>query len=59
MKEHASECNSCNNKDTDSLINYFAVIKKCLSDYDCKIHEVLLIKKYEPKLNKQLYVICS
>ena len=26
-------------------------IKKCLSDYDCKIHEALLIKKHQPKLN--------
>ena len=39
----------------DSLMNRFAVIKKCLSDYDCKIHEALLIKKYQPKFNKQLY----
>ena len=33
----------------------FVVIKKCLSDYDCKIHEALLFKKHQPKLNKQRY----
>ena len=32
-------------------MHYFVTIKKCLSDYDCKIHEALLIKKYQPKLN--------
>ena len=44
-----------NKKDTDSLINHSAVTKKCLSDYECKIHEALLIKKHQPKLNKQMY----
>ena len=38
-----------------SLTHRFSVIKKCSSDYDCKIHEALLIKKHQPKLNKQLY----
>ena len=53
LKEHISECNLCNKKDTDSLIHCFIVIKKCLSDYDCRIHEALIIKKHQPKLNKQ------
>ena len=39
----------------DSLIHRFSVIKKCSSDYDSKIHEALIIKKHQPKLNKQLY----
>ena len=55
IKEHISECNLCNKNDTDSLIHCFIVIKKCSSDYDCKIHEALIIKKQQPKLNKQLY----
>ena len=33
----------------DNLINHFAVIKKCLSDYGCKIHEALLIKNINQK----------
>ena len=33
-------------------MHHFVVIKKYLSDYDCKIHEALLTKKYQPKLNK-------
>ena len=37
-------------------MHHFVVIKKCLSDYDCKIYEAVLIKKkHETKLNKQLY----
>ena len=55
IKDHIIECNLCNKKDMDSLMHRFSVIKKCSSDYDCKIHEALLIKKHQPKLNKQLY----
>ena len=36
-------------------MHHFVVIKKCSSDYDYKIHEALLIKKHQPKLNKQPY----
>ena len=46
IKEHIIECNLCNKKD---------VIKKCSSDYNCKIYEALLIKKYQSKLNEQLH----
>ena len=45
---------NCTKKDTDSLMHHFVVIKKCLSDYECKIYEALLIKKHQPKLNKHL-----
>ena len=55
IKDHIIECNLCKKKDMDGLIHRFSVIKKCSSDYDCKIHEALLIKKHQPKLNKQLY----
>ena len=55
IKEHILECNLCNKKDTDSLMHSFVVIKKCSSDYQCKIHEALEIKKDQTKLNKQLY----
>ena len=44
IKDHIIECNLCNKKDMDSLIHHFSVIKKCSSDYDCKIHEALIIK---------------
>ena len=55
IKDHIIECNLCNKKDMDGLIHRFSIIKKCSSDYDCKIHKALIIKKHQPKLNKQLY----
>ena len=33
----------------------FKILKKCVTEYDAKIQEALLIKKLNPKLNKQLY----
>ena len=36
-------------------MHHFAFIKKGFLDHDCKIYEALLIKKHQPKLNKQLY----
>ena len=33
----------------------FKIRKKCATEYDTKIQEALLIKKLNPKLNKQLY----
>ena len=36
-------------------MNQFSVMKKSSSNYDSKIHEGFLFKKYQLKLNKQLY----
>ena len=55
IKDHIIECNLYDKKYMNSLIHRFSVIKKCLSDYNYKIHEALLIEKHHPKLNKQLY----
>jgi len=36
--------------------SYFRFLRKCSSEFDGKIHEaILLIKKHNPQLNKQLY----
>ena len=48
IKKHIIQGNLVIKKNTDNLIYHFAVIKKCLSDHDCKIHEALLIKKHQP-----------
>ena len=37
--------------------NSFAILRKCNSDYEAKIHEALLIKRHCPSLNKQCYSI--
>jgi len=36
-------------------VNNFEVIRTCNSEYETKIQEALLNKKYNPQLNKQLY----
>ena len=54
MKEHIQNCNSCSQEQKQDL-NSFTVIRKCNTAYETKIQEVLLIKKQNPKLNKQLY----
>ena len=33
----------------------FKILKKCVTEYDTTIQDALLIKKLNPKLNKQLY----
>ena len=36
-------------------VESFQLLEKCVTEYDTKIQEALLIKKLNPKLNKQLY----
>ena len=38
-------------------MKHFVVIKKCLSDYDCKIYEALLIKKHQAKLKMMMMMM--
>ena len=40
---------------TDLSVNNFEVIKKCNTGFEAKIQEALLIKKFNPTLNRQLY----
>ena len=54
VKKHIQNCNSCSQEQKQDL-NSFTVIRKCNTAYEAKIQEVLLIKKQNPKLNKQLY----
>ena len=53
VKDHISCCVVCAN--ADHLLNSFTVVRKCASEYDTKIHEVLLIKRQKPKLNRQFF----
>ena len=53
LKEHILDCNNC--VKSDDILKPFSILCRCGSDYDTKIHEALLIKKYKPKLNRQLY----
>ena len=49
VKDHIRSCDSCSN--IKFSVNSFKIIKKCSSNFETKIHEALLIKKHNPKLN--------
>ena len=53
VKNHIFECNTCKNS-TLSVEN-FSILKQCKNDYTCKITEALFIKKFRPRLNKQMF----
>ena len=53
VKEIILDCNNC--VKSDDILKPFSILHSCSSDYDTKIHEALLIKKYKPKPNRQLY----
>ena len=53
VEEHILDCNSC--VKTDDILKPFSVLRKCTSVYDTKNHEALLVKKYPPRLNRQIY----
>ena len=53
VKEHIMSCDICSNSKFN--VNSFKIIKKCNSNFETKIHEALLIKKHNPKLNRQLF----
>ena len=53
IKDHIYNCTSCSTN--KQPLKSFTILKYCHNDYDTKIHEALLIKRYKPELNKQLY----
>ena len=54
INEHILSCTVCSNVRHD--LNSFEVLKQCISDFQAKIQEALILKKHRPSLNKQLYV---
>ena len=53
VKDHIMFCDACAN--TKYNVNFFKIIKNCNSIFETKIHEVLLIKKHNLGLNRQLF----
>lgn len=51
VKNHIFQCDSC--KSGKLSVNNFAVLKQCKDDYAARISEALLIKQFQPKINKQ------
>ena len=52
VKAHLESCGVCRaaKPDTD-----FRILKSCRTDYQARVQEALLIKKLNPRLNKQLF----
>ena len=53
IKDHILDCVECSNS-SHSLAS-FKILPNCKYEYDTKVYEALLIKKFKPKLNRQLY----
>ena len=53
IKEHIISCDIFSS--TRFNVNSFKIIKKCNFNFETKIHKALLIKKHNPKLNRQLF----
>ena len=53
IKDHLYDCDKCSSM--KHSVESFKILKKCVTEYDAKIQEALLIKRLNPKLNKQLY----
>ena len=53
IKDHVLDCVKCCNS-SHSLAS-FKILQNCKNEYDTKVLEALLIKKFKQKLNRQLY----
>ncbi len=51
VKTHLESCSPCRAAKEED----FKILKSCRNDFETRVHEAFLIKKYNPKLNKQLY----
>ena len=43
----------------DDIAQFFKILKKCQSKFDCLIFEMFFIKELKPTLNKQCDSICA
>ena len=52
VSDHIAQCKACN----DGGVNHknFTILKKCRTKWDTAVYEAILIKRYNPILNKQL-----
>ncbi len=51
------KCEACFTKLTQGALTFkdFEILKQCRSKFDAEIHEALLVKKFRPKINTQLF----
>ena len=55
IKKHLNQCQKCFEDTRREGKQYFKILRHCENPYDAKIHEALLIKHKNPKLNKQQF----
>ena len=53
VKDHIYSCSNCTKSDLP--VTNSKVIRRCNTGFEAKIQEALLIKKFNPTLNRQLY----
>ena len=53
VKDPFMSCDIC--ADTKFNVNSFKIIKRCTSNFETKILKILLIKRHNPGLNRQLF----
>ena len=53
IKNHLYSCTICSN--IKHSIKSLRILRQCANDYDTKINKSLLIKRFKPELNKQLF----
>ena len=52
IKKHLDKCTVCKN---GVSIDNFEILKTARKPLELSIHEALLIKKFQPKINKQMF----
>ena len=52
VSDHISNCKVCKNERL--TVNNFDILKECRNKFETPINEAILIKRYNPILNKQL-----
>ena len=52
VKAHLESCNVCRGAVPET---HFRILKECRNDYETRVQEAFLIKKHNPRLNKQLF----
>ena len=54
IKDYLFNCEKC--RSSKIGLKSFKILRSCANEYETNIYKALLIKKFNPKLNKQLYV---
>ena len=53
VKDHINSCSHCSKSELS--VSNFKAIKRCNTGFEAKTKETLLLKKFNPALNRQLY----